>query len=550
MNSKRIDLLFLFFLLGAGLFIFRLFQFQILEHKEFQAEVEKIITRVSSIEAPRGRIFDRNGIPLAWNEPIYILKKKVPFLSEKIRSILYTALNRADDATSTIRKLEVFGEVEAHLRADYIHLLEDSDEIDVEEHFVRRYSENPGIAHVVGYITSEEQPVRGIEKFYNDLLTGKNGLKLLKVDNHGKVVSVLEKTEPIPGEDLVLTIDASLSSYAYSLLKSYNRPGAVIVMKTDGQILAMASNPSYSPEQFSLGLSDREWTRLKYDPEGPLLNRAVSPYPPGSIIKPFISMVALSEKVSPDATIFCSGIFQYKDSEGHTLAVFSDWYLYGHKEVDLRRALAVSCNVYFYELGLELGIDTLTHYAELTGIFGKTGIDLEERKGLMPSREWKFKTYGEPWYPGDTILTYIGQGYALMTPLEVTRMTAIIATKGCEVVPYIYRRSATNEKDFHLSEDAWETIIAGMKDVISRAGTSPADRGTAYHAFKGFPYDVAGKTGTAENTGNVPHSWFTGFSPVDDPEIIVTVFVENGGYGSTTAAAIARKIFEAYYGIR
>ncbi|AKI98360.1 hypothetical protein IX53_09735 [Kosmotoga pacifica] len=529
------------------IFVFRLVELQLIEHRKYQEEVEKITTRTLKLPAERGKILDRNGEPLAWDSRYHVIHKKVAHFSDTARNELLDVFSEETDPEKTLKRLEVSGEIILHLTPDKFYKAKNITEITITDESVRRYSENMGVSHVVGYINTEGIPQRGVEKQYDYLLSGKPGEKVLLVDSLGREILTKSKLPPKKGVDIQITIDASLSSEIYAIFKEIGQPGAAVVMSNNGEILALVSYPSYNPNLFSHGISEKDWQRLKLDPQAPLLNRAISPYSPGSVIKPFISMVALKAGISPDATLSCNGSYQFKDSEGRTLSVFRDWYLYGHGIVDLKKAITVSCNVYFYQLGLQLHIDTLSKFAHRWRIFERTGIDLpEETAGIFPDPAWKLKNYGEQWYPGDTILSSIGQGYVLATPLEIARMTAIIANRGKDVIPHLLPGLSQTSTVVELPAENWDILIDAMRKVISKKGKSPADEGTAYHAFAGFKYEVAGKTGTAE-TSSTPHSWFTGFSPVNDPKVIVTVFVENGGYGSTVAAPIARKILEFYY---
>jgi len=547
MNFRRSDLLIIAFFVVVALFTFRLAELQLLQHEKYQAEVDKISTRKVTLPAERGRILDRNGIVLAWNSQYQVIRKNVTFFGTNTREKLLDVFSEEEDPKKVLRKLEVTGEVSLNLSPDKLYKARAIPEISIASKAARRYVQNPGISHVLGYVNTEGIPQRGIEKEYNHLLTGKPGERVTLVNSFGEEVFTKSEIPAQKGEDIQLTLDASLSQAIYDIFKSTGQLGTAIVMSNTGEVLAMVSYPSYDPNLFPRGISSKDWQQLRFDPQSPLLNRAVNPYSPGSVIKPFVSMVALKTGVSPDATLNCTGSYQFKDSEGHTLSIFRDWYLYGHGIVDLKKAITVSCNVYFYQLGLQLGIDTLSKYAHLWKIFDRTGIDLPaEMAGVFPDPEWKLKTYNQQWYPGDTILSSIGQGYVLATPLEIARLTEIIANRGQVFPPHFVNSETSSATIVKLSSKNWAVLVNAMEEAVTKKGHSPADEGTAYHAFLGFGHEVAGKTGTAE-TNSTPHSWFTGFSPVKKPQIIVTVFVENGGYGSTVAAPIARKIFDYYY---
>ncbi|OAA30086.1 hypothetical protein AT15_00810 [Kosmotoga arenicorallina S304] len=547
MNFRRSDLLIIAFFVIVAVYLFRLVELQLIQHDKYQSEVDMISTKTIELPAERGKILDRNGIILAWNSRYQIIRKKVTFFSEYTKTKLLDAFSEEENPEKILKTLEVTGEVTLHLSPDKLYKAGEIDEIEIITKSARRYIQNPGISHVLGYVNSEGIPQRGIEKEYNYLLTGKPGERVILINSLGEAVYTKTEIPPQKGIDVKLTLDASLSFAIYNIFADFGKPGAAVVMSNSGEILALVSYPSYDPNLFPGGISSENWEKLRLDPQSPLLNRAINSYSPGSVVKPFVSMVALKTGVTPDATLNCTGSYQFKDSRGHTLSVFRDWYLYGHGIVDLKQAITVSCNVYFYQLGLLLGIENLSKYARMWEVFDKTGIDLPtELSGVFPDPQWKLKNYAEQWYPGDTILSSIGQGYVLATPLEIARLTEIIANRGIVYKPHLFAQETPPATVVEMPSEYWDVLIEAMEQVVTEKGHSPADEGTAYQAFAGFEYEVAGKTGTAE-TNSAPHSWFTGFSPVKKPQIIVTVFVENGGYGSTVAAPIARKIFDCYY---
>lgn len=546
-SAKRFDLFFVLFLIVMGLFVYKLYDYQIVNQEKYAKQVESISRRSISILPPRGMIIDRNGIPLAWDAPYYRITKKVVFLPEDLKSMMVDASENREKMEKLIRRLEVFGSVETVLPASVAERLNDFPELEVSERIIRHYQDNPGISHVVGYIKSDGEPVMGIEKQYNELLRGTPGEQLIRVDALGRQISLEGEIPPLPGDDLKITIDSKMSEYIYNLINETGKTGAAAVMKTDGEVLALVSVPSFESMFFTTGISNRDWDRLNLDPSRPLVNRALSPFSPGSAIKPFIAMVALAEGKDSTKEIDCGGVFQYKDSRGVVQGVYRDWNLYGHGKTDLAKAITVSCNVYFYQLGLELGINTINRYAELWEVFKPTGIDLpEESVGLMPSPTWKRERLEESWFPGDTIQISIGQGYLSMTPLQLAKLTGEIATRGIEIIPFIGSKKESSREAINLKDSDWDLLINAMGDVISKGG-SAADAGTAYSAFRGFEETAAGKTGTAEQGGSKPaHSWFTGFMPLHEPEIVVTVFVHEGGYGSGLASQISRKIMDYY----
>lgn len=549
MRINRWTLLLIVFLFIMAVYIVKLFDYQLLHREEYLTSVENMIHRSTVLRGSRGRIIDRNGVPLAWDAPIYTITKNTTFLSDETRSLLGNSLDDSIDASSEIRKIEIFGSTRLNLPLNAVQELKKVSDITITEKWLRRSITDPSIAQILGSVRSDDKAMSGLELQYDDELRGISGEELIVVNSLAQTVRVDNVRPPINGRDIQITLDSSMSSFIYDELMELGNPAAAVVMKTDGEILAMVSSPSYDPNVFARGLTDREWNRLIYDPYNPLINRAMTPYSPGSLMKPFVALAGLIEDITPEATVNCTGSYQYKNSRGETIAIFRDWFLYGHQEVDLKKAIRVSCNVYFYQLGLELGIDTLNKYGAEWQLFEKTGIDLpEEKSGILPSPSWKEQTFDTPWYIGDTILSSIGQGYVAMTPLEIARFTGVIALRGKNVIPHLYGTRDATMLITEPTQENWDAIIEAMDEVTS-VGGGARNEGTAYPEFKDAEYEVAAKTGTAEDQSySDPHAWFTGFSPVENPEIIVTVFVENGGYGSHTAAPVARKIFDYYYG--
>ena len=548
MKSKRFDLFFILFLAAMVFFVYRLYGYQVKSNDKYVQQVENISLRSTRTLSTRGSVLDRYSTPLAWDAPIYTVRKKVVFLADDLKRTVIDGFEDRDKAESFLKRLEMYGSVETDLPIALAERLKEYPELEVSERIIRYYAENPGLAHVLGYLRGDGEAVMGAEKQYNDLLTGTPGEKVIRVDSRGNTVAVESESSPLPGNNVVLTIDAQLSRFAYDRLLATGKNGAAVVMKTNGEVLALVSVPSFNNNLFSRRISDRDWLRMNLDPSTPLINRAISPFSPGSVIKPFIAMVALAERYDPSIEVSCGGSFQYKNTSGEVQGIYRDWFLYGHGVTGLSKAITVSCNVYFYQLGLELEIETMNVYGKKWGIFEPTGIDLPgEGTGLLPSPAWKKEKTGEGWFPGDTILTSIGQGYLSITPLQLARMTAEIAIRGAEVLPFICRERSSERVVIDLNEESWDLMINAMKDVISKGGAA-AESGTAYTAFRNFQWPVAGKTGTAEQGGSLPtHSWFTGFTPVEDPEIVVSVFVQDGGYGSGLASEVSRDIMEFYY---
>ena len=520
----------------------RYFQIQILEYKKHRSFLENSSFIKVSLDAPRGEIISSDGKVLARNERILMAQlsgRKVPALTDledvvgkkrAIELVLGLRINVDENEAERLRRMGVL----------------------IRKKIKRVYS---GIApHVVGYVR-QGKGVYGVEKEYDEYLKGKPGSEVYVVDIKGKSVGSVLKSPPIPGKNITLSIDSRLQDLAQNLLKG--KKGTIIVENPkNGEILVMASNPSFNPNDVSSGMSVWEWRELLNDPSGVFINRAISSrYPPGSSIKPFIALAYLMKFDGKDQTVNCKGKYFYRSKSGKVLAVYKDWLLSGHGLVDLRKAIRVSCNVFFYTIGQEIGIDFLSNLASELRFADKTGIDLPgEVSGIFPSREWKKRVFGESWYPGDTILLSIGQGYVLMTPIEMINFYSFLANEGVSYVPHVVKmidKELIRPREYvrmNLPKKYWNFLREAMVDVTTHPGTLK-DEGTAYRVFKGFRIKVAGKTGTAEVPGKKSHSWFIGYAPADNPKVVVLAMVENGGSGSKVAAPIARKILEKYFSI-
>lgn len=528
------------------------FKLQVLETELHRTYLDSLRIVVRRIEAPRGRIMTEDGMVLAWDEETFFAKVVGNVEADAIEKILGKS-----------RKLElIMGEEVPVTEAEALQLSKYGVMITVK--YTRRYQ--PLAAHVVGYIDSSRKGISGVEREYDDLLSGSEGSELMSITKSGRVEGRFLKAPPIPGSDIVLTINSQLQTEVEKLLKESGLNGCVIVQSSqNGDILAMASFPSYDQNIFVEGMDQRRWNELVNDPNSPLLNRAISAvYPPGSVIKPLYVISYLETSTEWDIAVNCKGYFDYIGSSGKVLGTYRDWYVPGHGETDLRKAIRVSCNVFFYNLALKLGIETMSKYASLLMIDQLTDIDLPgEVKGSYPTPAWKMKKYGEQWYPGDTILAGIGQGFVVLTPIEVLNFYNIVANRGICWQPHVLRQvksplgkiAETFERRENLvvsiSDRTLDFLWEAMKEVTKFDG-GIQEQGTAYRAFKDFPMSVAGKTGTAETgrPSEKAHSWFVGITPAESPEIIVLVVLENGGSGGETAAPLARKIFDKWLEMR
>ncbi|AJC73434.1 penicillin-binding protein [Pseudothermotoga hypogea DSM 11164 = NBRC 106472] len=548
---KRSDAVLLMLLIVPFvILISRAFVLQVVEYKSHRNYVESLRIQVKSLEAPRGRILSRDGVVLAWDEETLIA-----------HATLATDFDEVEKIVGAERKIELVLKGRLTVtQAEAIKLQRAG--VYVEKKYIRKYN---GMApHVVGYVDTSRNGVAGVEKQYDTFLKGKPGYELVSVSPSGRVLGRLLTSSPLPGGDVILTIDSKLQQYAETLLRDSKTKGVILVQSVDGEILALASHPTFDPNVLASGIEPRQWDRLVNDPDAPLLNRATSAlYAVGSVIKPLYA-IAYLETGEDDLTIDCHGYYEYRTSSGKIAGVYKDWYAPGHGTTDLRKALRVSCNVFFYELALRLGINEMKAWADKFKISSITNIDLPgEVEGLFPDPAWKQRRYGEIWYPGDTILCGIGQGFITLTPLQILNFFNTVANRGTCYTPHVLLGTFDpNTKVMEKVESmvsytvdvkpkTWDFLVKALVEVVSYKD-GPADEGTAYQAFKGARFEVAGKTGTAEmgKAGEKPHSWFAGFSPVNKPQVVVTVLLENAGTGSEAAAPMARKILERYWELR
>ena len=416
-----------------------------------------------------------------------------------------------------------------------------------------------------GYINSDWIGRRGIEAFYESTLRGQLGFNYVEVNSRGTELRLLDRQNPINGQNVVLTINIALQRVAYDAFADQN--GALIALDpNDGSVLAFVSKPGYDPSYFVKGFDTATWQQIRDSIDRPLVNRASSGvYPPGSTLKPFLALAGLEENLrTPVWSMWDPGYFSLPGRNYK----FRDWKKGGHGQVNLHKAIVESVDTYFYKLADELGIDTIHRYLTRFGFGAKTGIDLpSESTGVAPSRDWKKRRFGAPWYPGDTISVGIGQGYNLVTPLQLAVATAGIANGHSLIQPVLTKVALdptikkdlssiapTRVRPLRMSPQNVKVLQKAMEDVM-RPG------GTAANAAAGATYTMAGKTETAqvfslkgedydENTidkKSRDHALFIAYAPADDPTIALAVIVENGGHGGSVAAPIARKVFDAYF---
>jgi penicillin-binding protein 2 len=571
----------------------RYFSLQILDYDIYRTESDRNRLQLQSLPPKRGLIFDRNGVLLAENQPSYVLSlvvERVPELDATLELLSGMVSMSASDVEKFLARSQRrrpyeavplhfrLSEKESALLAVNRYRLPG---VEVEAQLIRHYPQGELFSHVLGYVgrinEREEAAIDevryrgtnhigkiGIEKYYEDTLLGQVGYQNVETNALGRVLRVLERTDPTPGADIVLSLDSAVQRAAYTALNG--RRGAVVAMDpNNGEVLALVSAPGFDTNLFVNGISAKDYAVLRDSTDLPLFNRAVlGQYPPGSTIKPVLGLAGLEyELIDADFTIRDPGWYVLQGEKRR----FRDWTLKvkggGHgPAVNLHQAIEESCDVYFYDLAHRLGIDRIAEFSAPFGLGQPTGLDItHERVGILPSRQWKRAARHEVWYPGETLNVGIGQGHMLATPLQLAAMTSILASRGVRYQPRLLLARA-GEQDVpgpallvEVHDENWNLVREAMRDVFH------GRRGSARAVGRGSLVTMAGKSGTAQVVGiaqdaeydaeglqerHRDHSLFIAFAPYEDPVIVVAVVVENGGGGSTVAAPIARAVMEQY----
>ncbi|HSB32728.1 MAG TPA: penicillin-binding protein 2 [Candidatus Sulfobium mesophilum] len=572
-SSNRILIMGYLLIAGFAIILIRLWQLQVLQGSAFRKISESNRLRVIGVPAPRGIIFDRNGIPLVKNVP-YFCASVIPaeFTVGNLSSLGRLLNVPEEELESKMRKtqqspftpvrlreglsLKEVSYIEAR-RSDFPGLMI---EIEVSRGYL--YGETSG--HLVGYLgkmtprQSQDPEFKGVppnafvgqwgvERLFDKTLRGTAGQRVIEVDALGREIRLLLEKPPVKGEDISLSIDIALQAAAEKAFQG--RPGALVALKPDtGEILGYVSSPSFDPNKFAKGIGADEWEALSQDKNLPMLNRAIqSQYPPGSAFKIIMAIAGLEEGVISDSSkVDCRGGISF--GKWH----FGCWRKTGHHVISLHRALVESCDVYFYDVGRQLGIDRIYSYATKFGLGSKTGIPLGiEKKGLIPSTKWKMETKKTPWFLGETFVNSIGQGYVSTTPAQMAVMMSSVANGGKVYKPSILKGAKPELLiDAGVKPETIEKVKDALKGVVNEPG------GTAGVA-KSAVTTIGGKTGTAQVVGIRKeskflsekfrdHAWFVAFAPVEEPQVAMSVLVEHGGHGGTAAAPIAKKAIEAY----
>lgn len=594
--------------IAMGLVISRLVWLQIVKYDYFADLSQGNRIRIEPVPPNRGLILDRNGLPLATNAPSYQLeltKEQVGDIDATLHGIAEIGLIDPENIPNIKRDLRSrrsFDAVPIKLQLTELEVARFAARrhqfpgVEIRPRLTRYYPLGETAVHAIGYVgaISEEDKKRlnmddyagttligknGVEYAYERQLHGKAGFQQLLVNAQGRTVerigneaAILERREPVAGNDLFLTIDQRVQQAAEEALRG-QRASAVAIDPSNGDIIAFVSTPAFDPNLFARGLTRPEYLALTEDPNRPMYDRVIrGVYPPGSTVKPLMAMAALDYGVvSPQESVFCRGAYRMPGVS----RPWRDWKPGGHGAVDMRKAIATSCDVYFYDIANQMGVDRIHDYLTQFGMGSLTGIDIPgEKPGLLPSTEWKKKAFrrkeAQIWFPGDTISIGIGQGYMTATPLQLAHFTATIAAHGKRYKPRLVRaiRNVTTGEVTELppsqlpaphvnDPSAWDVAIGGMYDVAN------APYGTARGATANAPYTIAGKSGTAQvftvaanermrKASELAehlrdHALFIAFAPAEAPRIAVAIVIENApGGGSAYAAPIARRILDVY----
>ena len=609
--ARRTFIAFSFVVLVLLVLFANIFNLQVDSFEKYQTRSNSNRIKLLPVAPNRGLIYDRNGVLLADNKPVYSLEviaedvDDIKTSVEKISLLLNISPERQTKFFKSMKSKRRFKPVELHSRLSdqQVALFSVNQHkfpgIFVSARLKRYYPFSDLTTHNLGYVArinrkdakKLEQEGKsdnyaatygigrlGIERYYEDMLHGTIGHQEVEINNQGRVIRTLNYTPPLPGKDLTLTLDIELQMIAKRALSG--KRGAIVAMDPrTGGILAMYSNPSYDGNLFVHGISNKNYKKLLESKDLPLINRSVQGYPPASTVKPFLALTGLEEKViTPSTQIHDPGWYQLEGLPNK----YRDWKPWGHGMVNLTKAIEQSCNIYFYDLAFKLGITKISNMMERFGFGDYTGIDIhEESKAIMPSVAWKRARYNKPWYTGETLSVGIGQSYWTVTPLQLAQALTTLVNHGERKIPHLLKANSeliieSSGNAYHqitptiyepraplkLKQDEnWGVVLKAMHNTVQKFGA------TAYKPFKGSTYDASGKTGSAQvarikqdekydakatSENQRDNAMFIAFAPFEKPEIVIAVAIENvaKGGGATNAGPVARQVMDQYFGDR
>jgi len=595
--KRRLALLSVMIFIAFSVVIGRFFYLQIFKYDFYKDLSENNRIALIPNVPNRGLILDRNGIIIADNYFDYTLEitpSKVASLNKTIddlKSIVELSAGDLKQFKKILKESSSLDSVPIKIHLSEIEAARFAanklrfEGVEIKSRLFRHYPKGAFASHLIGHINrineEDKEAINklgwqqnykgtdsigklGIEKYYEAKLHGTTGFQEVEIDANGNSVRILNSTPSIEGDTITLSIDSNLQEIAENAFNKYR--GALVALNPkNGEVLAFVSRPNFDPNLFVGGIDVDEWKILNESLDKPMLNRAINGlYPPGSTIKPFVALAALENDIrKPPFNIKDPGLFTLPNS-GHT---YKDWKPFGHGVVDIVMAITISCDTFFYGLGIELGINKLSEFLARFGFGQATHIDMfGENAGLLPSPEWKQKRFKQPWYLGETVITSIGQGYMLVTPIQLAQAVAMLANGGVAIQPKLVQSIKNNLtgkteifknntiKELNLKPENLALVKEGMMNV-----TQPG--GTAASVGAGAPYKIAAKTGTAQvvemkenekynpnrmNERHRDHALFIAYAPAEDPTIAIALIVENGGHGGSTAGPIARKLMDYY----
>ena len=590
--ARRAFVGFIFILALIAILLSNLYKIQVDDHQNYQTRSNDNRIKVIPIAPNRGLIYDRNGVLLAENKPVYNLEvipedvADLPLSLEQVSKIITISEQEKTDFLDDIKHTRRFKSQVLKARLDETEVAKFSVNqhkfpgFSIEARLARYYPFGDTLTHALGYVaklnrkelnklTQEDQATNyrathdigklGIEKYYEELLHGQVGSQHVEVNNRGRIIRTLSML-PQPGSDLVLTLDIGLQQIAQHALKDMR--GAIVVMDAkDGGVLALYSNPSYDPNLFVHGISSKNYKAL-LNPDRPLINRATQGrYAPASTVKPHMAILALEENIVSESTsMWDPGFFQIPNVEHK----WRDWKRWGHGHVDVYKAIEESCDTYFYDAAYRLGITKISNFMSRFGFGELSGIDIhEETTAILPSKEWKENRFKKSWWRGDTISVGIGQGYSTATPIQIANATNILVNRGINHPPHLVQVVKKDNDIIQINNEEkppvilknphhWQIALDAMHNTVKKVS------GTAHKAFKGTNYDSAGKTGTAQIVSIAQgerydadalkerqrdNTIYIGFAPYNDPKIVVSVILENNHGG----VQIARQLMDYYF---